>query len=723
MKQEVISLPFKPRFYQLPIIDALENKGFKKLLCILPRRAGKDITAWNLAIRQCIRKPCVVFYVFPTFAQARRVIWQSVTNEGRTFLDFIPYELIKSTNSSDMSIRFVNGSLLQLVGSDNYDGLVGTNPSMCVFSEYALQDPRAYQFLRPILTVNDGAALFISTPRGKNAFWDLYQIALNSDEWFCYKLTINDTKHVSQEVIDKEREDGIMSEDLIQQEYYTSFECGVEGSYYAKYLDRMRLNNQIGVIPHQSNHVVHTAWDIGVRDSTSIVFFQCIGTSVHVIDYYENSKEGLEHYVKVLKSKDYLYGSHFAPHDIAVKEFGSGMTRIEKARTLGILFTIAPKVSIMDGIESVRSALSKIYIDEHKCAVLIKALMNYRQEYDHKRKVYMPHPLHDQYSHGCFTEDTLVLTRHGMRPIMLMKQGDEVLTLEGYKRCMTDAFMSRKNASLVEVLFQDGTKVKCTPDHLFLTENGWKSAENLVKGSVIQSSVPHSTNILMDTSIEFGQVIDILVREVQDCIEMYGKMHLEVFLQDVIYTIKTIIDSITTSGILNVCRYQNIYQNLNLIAKGLVILQENEQPNGILLRQELSGIKSMRQIVLLEEEVRGNKSIACIVGNYIKLLLEIVQEANKSFVIQTVRPLIIEGVKKVSTTSDVWDITVEDVHHFSLSNGAIVHNSDCFRYMCISLPKTRDSLTAEELDKRYAEAVYGDIQSPTPFDHGNRMIW
>jgi hypothetical protein len=431
MKQEVITLPFKPRFYQLPIIDALENKGFKKLLCILPRRAGKDITAWNLAIRQCVRKPCVVFYVFPTFAQARRVIWQSVTNEGKTFLDFIPGELIKSTNSSDMSIRFVNGSLLQLVGSDNYDGLVGTNPSMCVFSEYALQDPRAYQFLRPILTVNDGAALFISTPRGKNAFWDLYQIALNSDEWFCYKLTINDTKHVSQEIIDKEREDGIMSEDLIQQEYYTSFECGVEGSYYAKYLDRMRLNSQIGTVPYQSNYVVHTAWDIGVRDSTSIVFFQCIGTAVYVVDYYENSKEGLEHYVKVLKSKDYIYGTHYAPHDIAVKEFGSGLTRIDKARTLGINFNITPKIGLMDGIEAVRSSLSRMYIDETKCSTLIKALMNYRQEYDHKRKVYMPHPLHDQWSHGadCFRYMCISLpkTRDGLTAEELDKRYAEAV--------------------------------------------------------------------------------------------------------------------------------------------------------------------------------------------------------------------------------------------------------------------------------------------------------
>lgn len=427
----VVTLPFKPRFYQLPIINAIEDKGYKKLLCILPRRAGKDITAWNLAIRQCIRKPCVVFYVFPTFAQARRVIWQSITNEGRTFIDFIPKEIIASTNSSDMSIRFINGSLLQLVGSDNYDGLVGTNPSMCIFSEYALQDPRAYQFLRPILTVNDGVALFISTPRGKNHFYDLHQIAFHNDDWFCYRLTVDDTKHVSKETIEQERVDGIMSEDMIQQEYYCSFECGVEGSYYAKYLDKIRLNNQIVTVPYMASYQVHTAWDIGVRDSTSVVFFQMIGTTVHVIDYYENSKEGLEHYVKYLRSKDYIYGTHYAPHDIAVKEFGSGLTRIEKARQLGINFVVAPKVGLMDGIEAVRSALGRIWIDENKCTQLIKALMNYRQEYDHKRKVYMPHPLHDQWSHGadCFRYMCISLpkTQDGLTAEELDKRYNEAV--------------------------------------------------------------------------------------------------------------------------------------------------------------------------------------------------------------------------------------------------------------------------------------------------------
>jgi len=391
---------FRPREYQKPICDALENKDYKKIMAILPRRAGKDIVAWNLAIRQCIKKTCIVYYIFPTYSQAKKVIWDSVTNEGMKFTDFIPDDLIKSKNSQDLKVTFVNGSILQLIGSDNIDSLVGTNPYGCVFSEYAIQDPRAYQFIRPILAANDGWALFISTPRGKNHFWELYQIAQQHPDWFAYKLTLDDTQHIPYREIERDRAEGLISEDLIQQEYFTSFTMGVEGAYYAKYLDKMRINSQIGPVPYEIGFKVHTAWDLGVRDSTTIIFFQVIGQAVRIIDCYENSKVGLEHYAKIIAQKDYIYGKHIAPHDIKVKEFGSGMTRIEKAKQLGIKFTVAPSLSIEDGIESVRSALSKIWIDSGaSCASFIKAIENYRQEYDTKKRTYKNYPLHDWASH------------------------------------------------------------------------------------------------------------------------------------------------------------------------------------------------------------------------------------------------------------------------------------------------------------------------------------
>lgn len=402
---------WKPRAYQLPICDALENKHYKRILCIMPRRAGKDITAWNLMIRAALRKVGVYYYIFPTYAQAKKVIWDSITNDGQRFIDFIPSELVASSNSQELKIRFTNGSLIQLVGSDNVDSLMGTNPRGIVFSEYALQDPRAYPLLRPILAVNQGWALFISTPRGKNHLWEMYEIARNSPDWFAYKLTITDTHHVPLLEIQKDLHEGLISEDLIQQEYYTSFDMGVEGAYYAKYLDKMRMNNQIGKVPYESAFRVFTSWDLGVRDSTSIIFYQLIGQTIRIIDYYEKSKEGLEHYAKILAQKEYQYAKHFAPHDINVVEFGTGISRYEKALALGIKFEMrtgrngekvsaVPGLSVEDGIEAVRSLFSRVWIDEEKCFQLIKCLENYRQEYDSKKKIYNSRPLHNFASHG-----------------------------------------------------------------------------------------------------------------------------------------------------------------------------------------------------------------------------------------------------------------------------------------------------------------------------------
>ncbi len=402
MKEEVITLDkFKPREYQIPLINALEKDGFRRIIAVMPRRSGKDITAFNIAIRQCLKKVGTVFYVFPTFSQGRRILWDAIQNDGMRILDYIPRELVESRNEQQMRIRFVNGSVLQIIGSDNYDNtLVGTNPMGVIFSEFALTDPRAYQFVRPILTANGGWCFIQSTPRGRNSFWELFKIAQdNPNSWFSYMKTVDDTKHISVDEIRKEIDSGEISEDLAMQEYWCSFDMGVEGSYYAKYIDKMRLEGRIDYVAWEPAYPVNTAWDIGVRDSTSIVFFQSIGTSIRIIDYYEKSKEGLEHYVKVVKDKPYLYGKHIAPHDIAVKEFGSGMTRIEKAMNLGIDFIISSKLSIEDGIEAVRSNLPKIFIDKNKCDRVIKSLENYRQEFDAKKKIYKQTPLHNEFSH------------------------------------------------------------------------------------------------------------------------------------------------------------------------------------------------------------------------------------------------------------------------------------------------------------------------------------
>lgn len=398
---------FKPRHFQLALCDAVENRGFKKILAIWPRRAGKDLCAWNLMIRQAVRKVGVYMYCLPTFKQARLVIFDNITNDHFKMIDYIPKELIKSINSQELKIALTNGSIIQLIGSDSYDtSLVGTNPRMVIMSEYALADPRAYHFVRPILNANGGTMIILSTPRGKNSLWEIYNIAKESPDWFCNLLTLEDTKHISWEDIQKEIDSGEISEDLAAQEYLCSFEMGVEGSIYAKAIDKMRVSGQISQVPYENTYPVDTSWDIGVADTTSIIFFQRVNNIVRIIDCYENNRSGIEHYVNVLAGKGYFYGRHWLPHDVKVQEWGTGLTRVETAARMGIKFEMRtdkygkrssalPGVSIEDGIEACRNLLPRVWIDEVKCKQLIKSLENYRYEWDSKRKVYTDKPYHD----------------------------------------------------------------------------------------------------------------------------------------------------------------------------------------------------------------------------------------------------------------------------------------------------------------------------------------
>lgn len=367
----------------------------------LVHNSGKDYTAFNLVLRRALLHIGSYFYCLPTFKQSKLVIWDSISNDGTRFLDCIPKELIKRINAQELLIELINGSIIRLIGSDTYDtSLVGTNPICVIFSEFSLADDRAYKFILPIMNANGGTVVVLSTPRGRNAFYDMYQIALNNPkDWFCEHLTVNETQHISRVNIKRDIASGEISEELAAQEYDCSFSLGIEGSYYGRYMDKMRFDDRIGQVPYEPGFPVHVACDLGMRDSTVLIFFQAIGTVIHVIDCYENHSQGLEHYVQIIRDKEYIYGRFIAPHDIAVRELGTGMSRLEKARNLGVNFLVAPRLSINDGIEAVRNTLPRTYIDKVKCAPLIKALENYRKEFDNLRKVYHDKPVHDNSSH------------------------------------------------------------------------------------------------------------------------------------------------------------------------------------------------------------------------------------------------------------------------------------------------------------------------------------
>jgi|ERR1043165_2232661 hypothetical protein len=388
---------FQPREYQQEIINALE-KGFKKVLIVLPRRSGKDLTCWNIAVLQCIKKVCLVQYILPTFGQARRSIWEAIDSSGNSFLSYIPPKLIAKINTADMKVVFTNGSILQCLGGDTHDTSIrGTNPFMVVLSEYAyMQSEEVYNTVRPILAANGGTILVNSTPRGKNFFWHMYNVAQELPDWYVLYKTTDDINHIPLEALNQERAQ--MSPELFAQEYLCSFSRGVQGAIFGTVLEDIKRKGQITSVSWEPGLLVHVAMDIGVKDATTLIFFQVVGegTVIRIIDCYSNNNMGLDHYAHYLQQKPYRYGKYFAPHDLMVREWGGGaITRYEKARQLDINFTVLEQIDVADSIENVLTHFPKFWIDAEKCKSLVNALENYYREWDDAKQIYKAKPVHN----------------------------------------------------------------------------------------------------------------------------------------------------------------------------------------------------------------------------------------------------------------------------------------------------------------------------------------
>jgi len=413
---------YDPRFYQEKVLTSLDD-GYKNICWVVHRRGGKDTTMWNYMIKRAYLEPGTYYYFLPTFAQAKRVIWDGITNDGKRMLDYIPKSIvIGNPNNTEMKI-WIEGirgqSLIQLIGADSFDSVMGTNPRGVVFSEWSLMDPMAYEFVKPILAANGGWCAFIYTPRGKNHGWDLAEIARrNPDTWFFEILTVDDTRVLSKDQIENERKNG-MPEDLIQQEFYCNFNRGQEGSYYGRQIDELRKKCQICHVSYEPSVPVRTYFDLGIGDSTAIWFAQFVGKEIHLINYYENSGEGLAHYVRILddyrRETGCVYDLNVAPHDIQARELSTGMTRLETARRLGLNFRVAPKLSLESGIEAVRMILGRCWFDEKRCEHGLKCLENYRKEYNEKFRVYSDRPKHDYASHGADAFRMLGITESSFR--------------------------------------------------------------------------------------------------------------------------------------------------------------------------------------------------------------------------------------------------------------------------------------------------------------------
>ena len=283
-----------------------------------------------------------------------------------------------------MMLRLRNGSVWRVVGADNPDSLVGANPVGVVLSEYALMDANVFDYISPILSENDGWAIFITTPRGKNHAYRLHERAKaemrkGSTRWWAQTLTVEDTHAIPEAELEEEK--ARMSPELFQQEYYCATTAPLDGAYYGELIVKMEREKRIGNVPYDPARPVSTSWDLGQSDDNPIVFWQQVGREVRMIDCHEANGKGFDYYSKVLKDKPYAYDYHYAPHDINVREF-SGQSRIQIAAAHGIRFSIVPKLSLQDGINAVRMLLPRTWIDEGKCGRVVQALREYSRTRD-----------------------------------------------------------------------------------------------------------------------------------------------------------------------------------------------------------------------------------------------------------------------------------------------------------------------------------------------------
>jgi len=407
---------WKPRPDQLTLWEYLERGGTRAVE-VAHRRWGKDEIALHYTAQAAMQRVGNYWHMLPLAVQCRKAIWEAVNPKtGKKRIDeAFPAEIRTKTRDNDMFIEFFNGATWQLVGSDNYNSLVGSPPIGIVFSEYALSNPQSWAYLSPILEQNDGWAVFISTSRGNNHLKQLYGFARTEDGWFAELLTADQTPVFSKARLESIRREMAatfgeeMGEALFLQEYYCSFEGAQIGSYFGKQMAEARRQGRITKVPHQPALEVDTFWDLGVDDSMSIWFIQHTGKAHHVIDYYESSGYGLEHYAKILKSKPYTYGNHYMPHDAQAREMTNSviaLSRKEVAESLGVKpIQIVKRAHNMDVIIQVhipaaRNIIPLCWFDEKNCSQGISALEAYRAEYDEEKKKLSNRPLHDWSSHG-----------------------------------------------------------------------------------------------------------------------------------------------------------------------------------------------------------------------------------------------------------------------------------------------------------------------------------
>jgi phage terminase large subunit len=393
--REVV-IPYEPRPAFLPYHESAKRFS----ITVAHRRAGKTVARINKLIRAAVecRKPSPRFgYGAPTYIQAKDIAWLYLKHYTAPMI-----EMGLKINESELSVVLPhNGAQVRLYGLESYDRLRGLYfDGLAIDEAQDVPSVALTQVILPALSDRNGWLDASGTPKGRaGLLYKLYQDSkAEPDEWFAQILKASETGILNAEQLAMLKR--TMPDNEYQQEMECSFDAAITGAYYARLIEAAEAARRITDVPYDPKLPVNTAWDLGIEDKTAIVFWQALrGGSLRLIDYYEASGYGLDHYASVLDKRGYKYGKHYGPHDIAVRELGTGKSRLEVARSLGLNFRVLPALKVEDGINAVRMALPRCWFDAKRCELLLESLRQYREKIDEKRQVSMG-PLHDATSHA-----------------------------------------------------------------------------------------------------------------------------------------------------------------------------------------------------------------------------------------------------------------------------------------------------------------------------------
>jgi phage terminase large subunit len=392
MADRVVTIPYAPRDAFKPYHRSDKRYG----ITVAHRRAGKTVARINKLIQKaaiCDLQSPRFGYLAPTFVQAKDIAWLYLKHYSAPII-----AMGGKVNESELSVVYPhNGATIRLYGAENAERMRGLYfDGLAVDEGQGIAPSVLTQIILPALSDRKGWLDVSGTPKGwGNLLGQVFKDAQLDAAWFSQVLKASETGILDPEELANLRK--MMPANEYAQEMECSFDAAITGAYYAKELEEAQP--RITSVPHDPMLKTHTAWDLGIADSMSIWFFQAVGREIRVIDYYEASGHGLDHYAKVLRDKDYLYGSHYGPHDIQVRELGTGKSRWEVAKGLGVTFTVVKQMEVADGINAARMTIPRMWFDKEKTAIGLDALKQYREKIDEKRQVSMG-PLHDWTSHA-----------------------------------------------------------------------------------------------------------------------------------------------------------------------------------------------------------------------------------------------------------------------------------------------------------------------------------